>query len=68
MQISRWTSLPLGVTAGSSYPFSSLNGACLTEGVVYEAKVTRRDNKKEEFYTGVTVGTFKKNIMVTLMT
>ena len=37
-----------------------LNGACLTEGVVYEAKVTRRDNKKEEFYTGVTVGTFKK--------
>ena len=37
-----------------------LDGACLTEGVVYEAKVTRRDNGKQEFYTGVTVGTFKR--------
>ena len=37
-----------------------LDGACLTEGVVYKAKVTRRDNGKQEFYTGVTVGTFKR--------
>ena len=37
-----------------------LNGACQIEGVVYEAKITRRDNQKSEFYTGVTVGTFKQ--------
>ena len=36
-----------------------LDGACLTPGVVYEAKVIRRDNRKAEFYTGVTVGPFK---------
>jgi hypothetical protein len=28
--------------------------------VVYEAKITRGDNQKSEFYTGVTVGTFKR--------
>ena len=37
-----------------------LNGACQTEGVVYEARITRRDNQKSEFYTGVTAGTFKR--------
>ena len=36
-----------------------LGGACLTEGVIYESKVTRGDNNKEEFYTGLTEGTFK---------
>ena len=37
-----------------------LEGACLTEGVIYEAKVTRLDNNTSEFYTGVTVNTFKQ--------
>jgi hypothetical protein len=31
----------------------------LTDGVIYEAKVTRVDNNQSEFYTGVTVGPFK---------
>ena len=39
-----------------------LNGACLTTGVIYEAKVTRTDSNESEFYTGVTVGPFKQRI------
>jgi hypothetical protein len=31
----------------------------LTEGVIYEAKVTRVDNNQSEFYTGVTLCPFK---------
>ena len=35
-----------------------LNGSCLTPGVVYDAKVTRLDHNKTEFYTEVKVDTF----------
>ena len=37
-----------------------LNGACLTEGLVYQANVTRGDTNASEFYTGGTEQPFKK--------
>ena len=37
-----------------------LDGVCLTEGVIYQAKVTRVDNNHVEFYTGGTEQQFKK--------
>ena len=37
-----------------------LDGACLTEGVIYQAKVTRVDNNQVEFYTDGTEQQFKK--------
>lgn len=39
-----------------------VNGVCLTEGVVYQATVTRGDNKKEETYTGLTSRSFKDRL------
>ena len=36
-----------------------LGGKCLTENVIYQAKVTRSDNKKEETYFGLTSTEFK---------
>jgi len=36
-----------------------LNGECLTSGVVYQASVTRQDNKKEDTYIGLTDNSFK---------
>lgn len=36
-----------------------LAGKCLTEGVVYQAKVKRADNLTEETYIGLTEGSFK---------
>ena len=36
-----------------------VNGVCLTEGVVYQATVTRSDNDATETYTGLTARTFK---------
>ena len=51
---------PPGCNCRGGRAVCPLNGACLTPGVVYEAKVTRLDNSETEFYTGVTVGTFKQ--------
>ena len=50
---------PPGCNSRGGRATCPLDGACLTPGVVYEAKVIRRDNRKAEFYTGVTVGPFK---------
>ena len=36
-----------------------LNGACLTDELVYKATVTRTDTNQVETYTGLTGGTFK---------
>ena len=36
-----------------------VNGACQTQGVVYQATVTREDNGKTETYTGLTARAFK---------
>ena len=36
-----------------------LNKQCQTEGVVYQATVTRHDSNKEETYIGLTENTFK---------
>ena len=36
-----------------------LGGGCTVKGVVYCAEVTRLDNNKSEFYTGLTGGKFK---------
>ena len=36
-----------------------LNGACLTDELVYKASVTRLDTNQVETYTGLTGGTFK---------
>jgi hypothetical protein len=36
-----------------------LNGNCLTSSVIYQAKVTRHDNQREETYVGLTENTFK---------
>ena len=51
---------PPGCNCRGGRAVCPLQGACLTEGVIYEAKVTRLDNNTSEFYTGVTVGTFKQ--------
>ena len=39
-----------------------VNGSCLTEGVIYEATVTRGDNGKKETYTGLTARSFKTRL------
>ena len=39
-----------------------VNGACQTQGVVYQATVTREDTGKTETYTGVTARPFKKRL------
>ena len=36
-----------------------LNGQCLTSGVVYQAKIRRKDNDKFETYVGLTTDDFK---------
>ena len=36
-----------------------LRGKCLTESVVYQATVTRKDNQHKETYVGLTEGAFK---------
>ena len=36
-----------------------VNGACQTQGVVYQATVSREDNGKTETYTGLTARAFK---------
>ena len=36
-----------------------VNGACQTQGVVYQATVSREDNGKSETYTGLTARAFK---------
>ena len=36
-----------------------LNGKCQTEGIVYQATVTREDNKERETYVGLTETSFK---------
>ena len=36
-----------------------LSGKCQTEGVVYQATVTREDNSEEKTYVGLTEGAFK---------
>ena len=36
-----------------------LQGKCLTESVVYQATVTRKDNQQKETYVGLTEGPFK---------
>ena len=36
-----------------------LRGKCLTESVVYQATVTRKDNQHKETYVGLTDGAFK---------
>ena len=36
-----------------------LNGQCLTSGVVYQAKIRRKDNDKFETYVGLTADNFK---------
>ena len=51
---------PPGCNCRGGRAVCPLDGACLTEGVIYEAKVTRVDNNQSEFYTGVTVGPFKR--------
>ena len=35
-------------------------GECLTSGVVYQAKIRRKDNDKFETYVGLTADDFKK--------
>ena len=37
----------------------SLGGQCLNSGLIYQATVTRQDNKREENYIGLTDNTFK---------
>ena len=39
--------------------FTKISLQCQTEGVVYQATVTRHDNNKEETYIGLTENTFK---------
>ena len=39
-----------------------LDRNCLTKGVVYQAKVTRQDNLKEESYVGLTELSFKTRL------
>ena len=51
---------PPGCNCRGGVAVCPLQGACLTEGVIYEAQVTRLDNHTSEFYTGVTAGTFKR--------
>jgi hypothetical protein len=36
-----------------------LDGKCLTEGIIYQAKITRLDNSKVESYIGLTDNSFK---------
>ena len=36
-----------------------LDNKCLTEGIIYQATVTRQDGEKEETYVGLTENTFK---------
>ena len=50
---------PPGCSCQGGIANCPLSGACLTEGVIYETTVTRGDNNKKEFYTGLTEGTFK---------
>ena len=45
---------------GDNRPPCPLNGQCKTSSLVYRATVVRGDNGKEETYTGLTGGTFKK--------
>ena len=51
---------PPGCNCRGGMAVCPLKGACQAEGVIYETKVTRLDNDPSEFYTGVTVGTFKR--------
>ena len=53
---------PPGCNCRGGVATCPLDGACLTPGVIYEAKVTRKDNYESEFYTGVTVGPFKQRV------
>ena len=40
-------------------PACPLNGKCLSQEIVYQATVTRKDNNKQETYIGLTETTFK---------
>ena len=50
---------PPGCNCRGGEAVCPLRGACLTEGLVYEATVTRLDTNTKETYTGLTEGTFK---------
>ena len=39
-----------------------VGGACLTEGVIYQASVEREDDHSTETYTGLTARTFKRRL------
>ena len=45
---------------GGNRPPCPLNGQCKTSSLVYKATVVRGDGGREETYTGLTGGTFKK--------
>ena len=45
---------------GGNKPPCPLNGECKTSSLVYKATVVRGDGGREETYTGLTGGTFKK--------
>ena len=51
---------PPGCNCRGGPPTCPLNGACLTDQLVYKATVTRTDTNHKETYTGLTGGTFKR--------
>ena len=53
---------PPGCNCRGGPPRCPVNGTCLTEGVVYQATVTRRDNSVQETYTGLTARRFKDRL------
>ena len=53
---------PSGCNCRGGVAVCPLEGVCQTTGVVYEDKVVRGDNNKQEFFTGVTVGPFKTRL------
>ena len=53
---------PPGCNWRGGAPRCPVNGTCLTEGVVYQATVTRRDNSVQETYTGLTARGFKDRL------
>ena len=48
-----------GCNCRGGVPTCPVGGACQTEGVVYQATVTRGDNNEAETYTGLTSRRFK---------
>ena len=53
---------PAGCNCRGGVANCPVDGACLTQGVVYQATVTREDNQAKETYTGLTARPFKSRL------